>query len=127
MEKKWLDRGACPKCGSSDGNVKHSEGYSYCFSCNTRFGENMQHEKVVPIPTESAIKTVGTTGALSERNISKETAQKYNTSVKVNGNMNTHHIYKYYNESGANIGNKVREVATKNMWVEGNITEATLF
>ena len=72
MEKKWLDRGACPKCGSSDGNVKHSEGYSYCFSCNTRFGENMQHEKVVPIPTESAIKTVGTTGALSERNISKK-------------------------------------------------------
>jgi twinkle protein len=127
MEKKWLDRGACPKCGSSDGNVKHSEGYSYCFSCNTRFGENMQHEKVVPIPTESAIKTVGTTGALTERNISKETAQKYNTSVKVNGNMNTHHIYKYYNDSGANIGNKVRDVATKNMWVEGNITEATLF
>ena len=127
MEKRWLDRGACPKCGSSDGNVKHSEGYSYCFSCNTRFGENMQHEKVVPIPTESAIKTVGTIGALTERNISKETAQKYNTSVKVNGNMNTHHIYKYYNESGANIGNKVRDVATKNMWVEGNITEATLF
>ena len=29
--------------------------------------------------------------------------------------------------SGANIGNKVRDVATKNMWVEGNITEATLF
>ena len=127
MEKRWLDRGACPKCGSSDGNVKHSEGYSYCFSCNTRFGENMQQEKVVPMPTESVIKTVGTTGALTERNINKETAQKYNTSVKVNGSMNTHHIYKYYNESGANIGNKVRNVATKNMWVEGNITEATLF
>ena len=58
----------------------------------------MQQENVVPMPTESKpIKTVGTTGALTERNISKETAQKYNTSVKVNGNMNTHHIYKYYN------------------------------
>ena len=44
MQKTWLDRGACPKCGSSDGNVRHSEGYSYCFSCNTRFGENMQQE-----------------------------------------------------------------------------------
>ena len=54
MEKTWLDRGACPKCGSSDGNVKHSEGYSYCFSCNTRFGENMQQEKVIPMKTESA-------------------------------------------------------------------------
>ena len=36
---KWLDRGACPKCGSSDAKVQHSKGHSYCFSCNTRFGE----------------------------------------------------------------------------------------
>ena len=127
MEKTWLDRGACPKCGSSDGNVNHSEGYSYCFSCNTRFGENMQHEKVIPMKTESLIKTVGTTGALTERNISKETAQKYHTQVKVNGNMNTHHIYKYFDSGGNNIGNKVRDVPTKNMWVEGNISDATLF
>ena len=34
---KWLDRGSCPECGSSDANVKHSKGYSYCFSCQTRF------------------------------------------------------------------------------------------
>ena len=119
MEKTWLDRGACPKCGSSDGNVRHSEGYSFCFSCNTRFGESMQQEKVIPMKTESLIKTVGTTGALTERNISKETAQKYHTQVKVNGNMNTHHIYKYFDSGGNNIGNKIRDVATKNMWVEG--------
>jgi len=31
MDKQWLDRGACPKCGSSDGNVNHSEGYSLLF------------------------------------------------------------------------------------------------
>jgi len=127
MDKQWLDRGACPKCNSSDGNVNHSEGYSFCFSCNTRFGENMEAEKIIPMRTESVMKTVGTLGALSERSISKETAQKYNTDVKVNGNMNTHHIYKYFDEGGNNIANKIRDVATKNMWSEGNMTNAGLF
>jgi len=127
MDKKWLDRGACPECGSSDGNVRHSEGYSFCFVCETRFGESMQTETVIPMKRESNIKTVGTLGALTERSISKETAQKYNTDVKVNGNMNTHHIYKYFDESANNIGNKVRNVSTKDMWVEGSMTEALLF
>ena len=127
MDKKWLDRGACPECGSSDGNVRHSEGYSFCFVCETRFGESMQVETVIPMKRESNIKTVGTLGALTERSISKETAQKYNTDVKVNGNMNTHHIYKYFDESGNNIGNKVRNISTKDMWVEGSMTEALLF
>jgi twinkle protein len=127
MEKKWLDRGACPECGSSDANVTHMEGYSHCFSCNTHFGEDMQTEKVIPIKTENTIRTNGSVGALTERNILKETAQKYNTHVKINGNMNTHHIYKYFDKGGNNIGNKVRDVATKNMWVEGNISDAGLF
>ena len=127
MEKKWLDRGSCPECNSSDGNVRHSEGYSFCFVCKTRFGENMQTETVVPMKRESSIKTVGTLGAITERGISKETAQKYNTDVKVSGNMNTHHIYKYFDEGGNNIGNKVRNVSTKDMWVEGGMTDALLF
>ena len=127
MDKQWLDRGACPKCGSSDGNVNHSEGYSHCFVCDTHFGESMEAEKIIPLRTESIMKTVGTLGALSERSILKETAHKYNTDVKINGNMNTHHIYKYFDESGNNIANKIRDVATKNMWTEGNMTNAGLF
>ena len=35
MDKQWLDRGPCPNCGSSDGNVQHKEGYSHCFVCGT--------------------------------------------------------------------------------------------
>jgi len=132
MDKQWLDRGACPNpdCDSSDGNVQHNDGYSHCFSCDTHFynkGESMETEKVIPMRTESVMKTVGTLGALSERSISKETAQKYNTNVKVNGNMNTHHIYKYFDEGGNNIANKIRDVPTKNMWTEGNMTDAGLF
>ena len=79
MDKQWLDRGPCPNCGSSDGNVQHKEGYSHCFVCGTHFnskGNKMEAEKVIPMKTESVIKTVGTLGALSERSISKETAQK---------------------------------------------------
>ena len=132
MDEQWLDRGECPNpdCKSSDGNVQHSKGYSHCFSCDTHFyskGNKMETEKIIPIRTESAMKTLGILGALSERSISKETAKKYNTDVKVNGNMNTHHIYKYFDEGGNNIANKIREVATKNMWAEGNMTNAGLF
>ena len=87
----------------------------------------METEKIIPIRLENAIKTFGTLGALSERSILKETAHKYNTDVKVKGSMNTHHIYKYFDEGGNNIANKVREVATKEMWSEGNLTNAGLF
>jgi len=130
MDEQWLDRGECPNCDSSDGNVKHSKGYSHCFSCGKHFynkGNKMETEKVISIRTESIMKTFGTLGAISERNISKETAKKYNTDVKVNGNMNTHHIYKYFDEGGNNIANKIRDVPTKKMWAEGNLTNAGLF
>ena len=40
---QWLSRGECPACGSSDGNVQHSDGHSFCFVCDTRFnGEEME-------------------------------------------------------------------------------------
>jgi twinkle protein len=41
--------------------------------------------------------------------------------------MNTHHIYKYFDSNGNNIANKIRDVATKNMWAEGNMSSAGLF
>ena len=38
----WGKRGPCPSpnCDSSDGCVEHSDGYSFCFSCKTRFEPN---------------------------------------------------------------------------------------
>ena len=58
MEEQWLDRGACPnpECGSSDANVNHSEGYSFCYSCWTRFGEKgnkMETENIIPMKTDN--------------------------------------------------------------------------
>ena len=48
MSGKWLERGECPECGSSDANVKHSDGYSHCFSCDTHFNERVE-QVVVPM------------------------------------------------------------------------------
>ena len=59
LKKQWLDRGPCPKCKSSDANVKHKQGYSYCFSCDTRFGDNVT---VVP-KQEWTVKPMSTTGS----------------------------------------------------------------
>ena len=123
-QQKWLDRGPCPKCGSSDANVNHSEGYSFCFSCETRFGDNilsMPKQEVKPM------KTTGNWGELSDRKISMDTAKKYDTKIKVEGNIVTHHLYAYFSETGNQIATKVRQTKDKKMWSEGDIGEATLF
>ena len=127
QQQKWLDRGACPACGSSDANVKHSTGYSYCFSCKTRFG--YKNENIVSMPTVEVKRmgTVGEWGEISERNISLETTKKFNTKIKRTGNITTHHLYGYYNDKGEHLGNKIRQTKDKRMWVEGEITNAVLF
>ena len=58
MSGKWLERGACPECGSSDANVSHSEGYSHCFSCDTHFKEGTD-QVVVPMQNIKEGFTVG--------------------------------------------------------------------
>ena len=126
MKKQWLDRGPCPKCKSSDANVKHEQGYSYCFSCDTRFGENVA---VVPKQewTVKPMTTTGNWGDISDRKISMDTAKKYSTKIKQSGNIVTHHLYGYFNSSGEQIGHKVRQCKDKRMWVEGELSDALLF
>ena len=46
MAERWLKRGPCPDCGSSDANVQHSDGHSFCFSCNTRFSNKDNEEEM---------------------------------------------------------------------------------
>ena len=125
---KWLDRGPCPKCGSSDAKVKHAEGYSYCFSCETRFGEEDDMNNVTPMPVDNKpIVKQGMFSDIIERKINKETAEKYNTKVTKEGTVTTKHIYEYYDVNGSHVANKIRNTATKQMWTEGSIQEATLF
>ncbi|MAZ04231.1 MAG: topoisomerase [Sneathiella sp.] len=124
QQQKWLDRGPCPKCGSSDANVNHASGYSYCFACETRFGDNIL---AIPKQEVKAMSTTGNWGELSDRKISMETAKKYNTKIKSDGNIITHHLYGYFDELGNQIATKVRQTKDKKMWSEGEIGNAVLF
>ena len=123
-QKQWLDRGSCPKCGSSDGNVQHTGGYSSCFACETRFGDN-----IVSMPKQEVkpMSTTGNWGELSDRRISLDTAKKYNTKIKSDGSIITHHLYGYFDELGNQIATKVRQTKDKKMWSEGDISDAVLF
>ena len=137
MENQWLKKGPCPECGSSDANVSHVDGHSYCFSCNTRFKSednmNLQTKKIIPMNTEqpkphySSFEIKGEFGRITDRNIKEETAKKYNTLIKKDGSVITHHIYKYVNKEGVHIANKFRETQSKKFWSTGNINEAVLF
>ena len=123
---KWLDRGECPKCKSSDANVNHSEGYSFCFSCNTRFNERAE-QVIVPMENRKETFTMGELEEISDRKINRSTCKKYNTFIKSIGNNITHHIYQYYNFKGEFVGNKVKQVEGKKYWSEGDIQSAGLF
>ena len=124
QQQKWLDRGACPACGSSDANVNHTAGYSWCFSCQTRFDDNVVTISKTKV---KSMATLGEWGEIPERKISLETAKKFNTKIKRNGNITTHHLYGYYNDKGEHIGNKIRQTKDKRMWVEGELSDAVLF
>ena len=55
MGEAWGQRGECPECGSSDGNVEHGDGHSYCFVCETRFNDSaVDKAKVVPMSEKSS-------------------------------------------------------------------------
>ena len=127
QQQKWLDRGPCPECGSSDANVTHSTGYSYCFSCETRFKTSSKNIVSIPKVKVKRMATTGEWGDITDRNISMETAKKFNTKVKRSGNIITHHLYHYYNDKGDHIGNKIRQTKDKKMWVEGELSNAVLF
>ena len=127
---QWGERVACPDCGASKANVQHEDGHSYCFSCETRFGEEeMQDVKVIPMINETnpVLKTSGMIADIPDRKISRETAKKYNVQIKKKGHEVTHHVYQYFDERGNHIANKVREVKGKKFWSEGNMGRAELF
>ena len=91
--------------------------------------EIWKHRKLYPMTNNasSTLKTEGIVDAISERRISKETARIYNTQIKKNGSMSTHHIYQYFDRNGSHIANKVREVQGKKFWSEGNLAGSGLF
>ena len=125
-QSQWLNRGPCPnpKCDTEYGNVQHKLGYSFCFACETRFGDNILS---VPKQEVKPMSTTGNWGELSDRRISVDTAKKYSTKIKSDGSIITHHLYGYFDELGNQIATKVRQTKDKKMWSEGDISDAVLF
>ena len=131
MAEGWLKRGPCPECGSSDGNVQHSDGHSFCFVCDTRFSNNEDFNmetNTVPTHKPSSLKTGGYLAALTDRKISENSAKVYNTYVNDNGGTDqSHHIYKYFDKNGEHVASKIRKTENKDFWVEGDLSKAVLF
>ena len=128
---QWISRTKCPSCGSSKGYNIHADGHAFCFSCNTRFkGEkdlNMQSENVVNITEKKDLSWTGEVSSIPDRRIDEDVVKRYDSLVKKNSGLITHHIYKYYNVDGSHTASKIRQVEGKKIWSEGNMGDALLF
>ena len=135
MDEKTWDKvhQPCPLCGSSDAVGVNTNGSAKCFSCGEFIfdyegacrGKNM-------ILNTTETKTPDTVGegkfiALTDRNISQATAQKYG--VKAVQNLKGEvikHFYPYYN--GHELGaTKIRNSVTKDFFIQGGYNGTGLF
>ena len=128
---QWISRTKCPSCGSSKGYNIHADGHAFCFSCKTSFkGEKdfkMQSENVVSITEKRELSWTGVVSSIPDRRIDEDVVKRYDSLVKKNNGLITHHIYKYYNIDGSHTASKIRQVEGKKIWSEGSMGDALLF
>ena len=124
----------CPICNSSDAVGVNEDGSAKCFSCDTFMpnykesceGKNMEVQKDNTFKQPDNIE-VGSFSALTDRKISKDTAQKYGVKVvhDLQGNV-IKHMYPFYN--GYEISaTKTRSVNDKIFFWHGTKAETGLF
>tara|TARA_R100001015_G_scaffold18757_2_gene12796 strand:+ start:1402 stop:3051 length:1650 start_codon:yes stop_codon:yes gene_type:complete len=133
----WGKRGACPSksCGSSDACVEHSEGYSYCFACKTKFENYSQNNKNYTEKKLNKDIIIGdkyknnklSSIAIKDRNISLETTKFYNVKCIVENNKIVQHQYPYHTPDGTLIGEKNKLIENKKFWSSGDLKQAGLF
>jgi twinkle protein len=128
---QWVRREKCKSCGSSKGLNIHEDGHAFCFSCREWFKgdkENvMQSEKVVSLADKKDLSWTGEVSAIPDRRIDSDVVKRYDSLVKKNNGLITHHIYKYYNLDGSHTASKIRQVEGKKIWSEGNMKDTLLF
>ena len=114
-------------CGAEMARVLYEDGHWYCFKCDTygkEKGEDfMNHQPTAPI--QGVINNVlsqGESRALTDRNISVNTAKKYGVTAKLNK-----HFYPYFDKDSCHVANKVRQNNPKNFFTEGNLSAGQLF
>ena len=120
----------CPKCGGSDPVSLNGDGSAKCFSCGAFFTDYKDKQEGITnkANTNSYLSSyTGTYGALTDRNISEKTAQKYGVRVvyDTNGNI-IEHVYPYYNGNEI-VAVKTRYVNNKSFRVSGTYEGTGLF
>jgi len=125
----------CHECGSKDAVSVNADGSAKCFSCDKFYsnyeGNVTSMEKYIKQPTPIANKQLNAHGGiyakLTDRNICKETAEKYGVKVvyDASGQL-AQHLYPFYinNEQCAT---KIRYVRDKKFSFDGSIQNSGLF
>ena len=126
----------CEACGSSDAVSVNENGSSKCFSCGdfvknyNKEDSSMELVKERGTPPVSAVidnKHGAIYGALSDRKISKDTAQKYGVRVVYDtAGQVAQHIYPFFNNN-EKTATKIRYVKDKNFSFQGTYEGTGLF
>ena len=124
----------CESCGSSDAVSLNDDGSAYCFSCSGYF-KNYKEEPDVqsasPVKTNNFQSLSNEHGAiysaLTDRKISKDTAQKYGVKVVQDSNGQVvQHLYPLFNLN-EQVALKIRYVKDKNFSFRGTPDGTGLF
>jgi len=138
MDDKTWDKvhQPCPLCNSSDAVGVNTNGSAKCFSCGEFIfdykGACEGKDMTTTTTNQTSFKqpnniSEGSFLALTDRKISKETAQKYGVKVvqDLQGNV-IKHMYPYYNGHEVSA-TKIRFVNNKDFIVNGSYNETGLF
>lgn len=124
----------CPECKSTDACSINEDGSAKCFSCDAFFpkysnGTVMSTENYnKPTPTPKVLNAHGGIFAkLTDRNISKETAEKFGVKVVYDGaGQLAQHLYPFY-INHEQCSTKIRYIRDKRFSFEGTIQGSGLF
>jgi len=121
----------CPSCGGSDPVSMNNDGSAKCFSCGTFFTDYKNPKGTATLKKVNSTSYLnaytGTTGSLTDRNISEKTANKYGVRVVYNSDGSiAEHVYPYYN-SNEIVAVKTRYVTNKSFRVSGTYEGTGLF
>jgi twinkle protein len=126
----------CPSdsCGSSDACAIFDDGHMFCFSCRSFFPGDESYKKEHDMPFDNnnyqqpAVK--GYISAITDRGITKETAEKYGVRIQQDSSgAVVKHYYPYYDVNNTLVANKVRDVANKTFTADppGSMSAGVLF
>jgi len=120
---EFIRHDPCPVCPSSDGLAVYTDGHGYCFACQTYFKEVEAVEPASNVVSyNKPVEMYGTCRAITDRKIPESVAKRFNVHSDAHSQY-----YPYYDNNGALVGCKVREVATKSFRTMGDMRSNTLF